>query len=270
MAVRRLTEVDRDAMERLLRQDPVQNLFLLGVLEAQPVHSAHWYGVADAGAPRALIALFPGRLVVPWCPDVADAVALARRIPASAHARMIVGPRDACDAIWSVWGTKAAPACHFDQRLYTCAKPSSEPQDTGVRLATLADQTEVMRNARAMEIEDLGRDPATEDPGSFANSTVDRIHDGRTWVSGPLGSIVFQVSVGTRSDHGCQVGGTWVPIEQRGRGVATRAMRTVTARLLLQHPIVTLHVNEANTPAVSAYERAGYHRGAAYRLIRID
>jgi len=270
VSVRRLTEVDRDVMERLLLQDPVQNLFLLGVLEAQPVHRAHWYGVADAGAPRALIALFPGRLVVPWCPDAADAATIARRIPASAHARMIVGPRDACDAIWSVWRTKTAPACHFDQRLYTCGTPSPEPHDDQVRLATLADQTDVMRNARAMEIEDLGRDPVTEDPSSFANSTVDRINDGRTWVSGAPGAICFQVSVGTRTGQGCQVGGTWVSPKLRGQGIATRAMRAVTARLLLQHPLVTLHVNEANTPAVSAYERAGYHRGAAYRLIRID
>ena len=78
---------------------------------------------------------------------------------------------------------------------------------------------------------------------------------------------MFQVNVGATHARGCQVGGTWVPRADRGRGLASAGVAATCRWLLARYPRVTLHVNEANGPAVRVYEKAGFRRDAAFRLI---
>jgi predicted GNAT family acetyltransferase len=40
-------------------------------------------------------------------------------------------------------------------------------------------------------------------------------------------------------------------------------------RLLARRPLVSLHVNEANGPAVRVYEKVGFDRADAFRLITV-
>lgn len=119
-----------------------------------------------------------------------------------------------------------------------------------------------------MEVEDLGRSPLS-DPEAHEAAVRERIRNGKTWVIERDGRIVFQINVGTATALGCQVGGTWVPRDLRGAGLATAGMRELCRRLLKRHPYVSLHVNEANTPAVRVYENAGFVRSAPYRLITV-
>jgi predicted GNAT family acetyltransferase len=46
-------------------------------------------------------------------------------------------------------------------------------------------------------------------------------------------------------------------------------MEELCRRLLRRHGVVTLHVNEANLPAVRVYENAGFERQASFRLITV-
>jgi hypothetical protein len=80
---------------------------------------------------------------------------------------------------------------------------------------------------------------------------------------------LFTINVGTRSHLGCQIGGTYVPLAHRGKGLATAATAAVVRDLLKRHPRVTLHVNEANQPAVRVYEKIGFERSVPYRLATV-
>ena len=63
--------------------------------------------------------------------------------------------------------------------------------------------------------------------------------------------------------------GTWVPPGFRGHGYATEGVRALCQRLLDDHPVITLHVNEANHPAVRVYEKVGFVRTSPFRLLTV-
>ncbi len=121
-----------------------------------------------------------------------------------------------------------------------------------------------------MEEEDLGRNPRRAYRELHDQSVRDRIRQGKTWVLERNGQIVFQINAGSSvTPIGCQVGGTYVPPEHRGNGYAVVGMRALCRRLLQHNNAVTLHVNEANLPAVRTYERAGFTRAAPFRLVMV-
>lgn len=260
--VTRLGAADEPSLERLLGTAPLVNLFLRGFLAAHPVGSAWWYGV---GAPlRAVVMVVPARLAVPFAPDPADAARLGAHLRGNFSPSLVVGPRAATDALWVQW-SGATPRRRNDQRLFVCSEVAPLPAPEGFRRATAADAERIALQAARMELEELGRDPLREDPVHHGRVVRERIRDGRTYVVVREGDgIVFQVNVGTMHPDGCQLGGTYVPPAHRGRGLGARGI-AATCRALGAR--VTLHVDEANHPAVAAYQRAGFVPDAAFRLL---
>ncbi len=269
MTVQRLNHVHEPAVAALLRADPVQNLFLLGFLDASSLSRGFWYGTFDQGRLTSTALILPARLAVPWAPAPADAGAIGEHLRGRHPASMMVGPREACDALWEAWIEGIVPDRFYDQRLYVCRDALEGPPIAGFRKAHLGEWQAIAANAGRMEEEDLGRNPAADFPELHEQVVRDRIRNGKTWVIERDKRILFQINVGTATPIGCQVGGTWVPPEFRGQGLATDGMKELVRRLLPKHSIVTLHVNEANTPAVKVYENAGFERHAPFRLITV-
>lgn len=269
---RRLDPSDEPAIEELLQTAPVLNLFLLGFLSVHPVDRAWWYGI-DAGTGDGrlggVVMILPGRLAVPFCPDPVLASALGKTLRQLHRPCMLVGPREACDQMWAIWGRSAPTLRHYDQRLYVLETPPPGAEPEGFRRARESDVPTVAAWSSAMTLEDLGFDPAEESPTAHRTTVQDRVRAGRTWVLQREGSIVFQINVGTVSRRGCQVGGTYVPPAERGRGYASSGVAATCRRLLASHPRVTLHVNEANLPAVRVYEKVGFVRSEPMRLITV-
>jgi uncharacterized protein len=261
----RLAISDEPAMEALLGRDPVTNLFLVGFLAVHPVDRSWWYGV---GAPlRALALVLPGRLAVPYAADPADAASLGRHLRAQHLPSMVVGPREASDRLWASWTGGRAARRRYDQRLYELAQAPPGDDPPGFRGAVAAEWSIVAQQAARMEIEDIGVDPRAENPKLHDAVVQERVRAGRTFVIERDGAIVFQVNVGTSHRTGAQIGGTYVPPAHRGAGLAKAGVAATARRVLLNHPRVTLHVNEANEPAVRVYERVGFERREAFRLI---
>ena len=183
----------------------------------------------------------------------------------------MVGPRADCDALWSAWSGSRAWIRRYDQRLYVRRSLASDTGDAppGFRRAIERDIDRIADQAAAMEIEDLGVDPRADGLAAHRAAVQERVRSGRTWVIEAQGEIVFQVHAGTLSERGCQLGGTYVPPSQRGRGWGRAGMRAVSAQLLRRCPLVTLHVNESNRPAVRAYEASGFIADAPMRLITV-
>jgi GNAT superfamily N-acetyltransferase len=274
--VRRLRADAEPALEELLERDRVTNLFPLGFLGTNEMSAATWYGVWTGGrvlrsGSEGLLAaalLLPGRLVVPFGdPEACGAIGASlkgRHSPC-----MLVGPREASDALWKAWAGRTPTRVCYDQRLYACTESPKGEGAPGLRRALDREWEAVAANAARMEEEDLLRNPAAIDHKLHGAVVRGRIQDGRTWVWERDGQLVFQINVGTVTTWGCQVGGTYVPPEWRGQGIARRCMIELMWRLLPVHQMVTLHVNEANAPAVRVYERSGFVAHAPFRLITV-
>lgn len=271
MNVRALDLHHVDALEELLLADVEVNLFLLGMLETWPRVVANWYGIFSAAGRLTSTALvFPGRLVVPWAPEPSEARALGWHMAKHHPPCMIVGPRGASDELWSAWASSLPTRCWFDQRLYVCRQVAGRPSVPGFRKARMSEWQVLASNAGKMEAEDLGRDPYRAEPSAFERAVKARIERGDTWVIERDGQLVFQINVGSQTVWGTQVGGTYVPPKYRGNGYAVEGTAALCCQLFRAGcRMITLHVNEANIPAVRTYERVGFERGAAFRLITL-
>lgn len=269
MRVERLSPVHEPAIEELLSERPIVNLFLQSFLDAAPMDQVFWYGALDGDRALGCALVLAGHLACPYAPPPAVAAAIGRHLRGLHAPCMMVGPRATVDALWASWAVGIQPARWLDQRLYVC--DATPPLDAPVRLARLNEAPRIAELARQMEVEDLGRDPGADDPAHHLQVVRTRIEQGRTWVlHDERGEIAFVLTSGAHTAAGCQVGGTFVPKALRGRGLATRGTAGVVRRLLRHHRRVTLHVNEANTPAVRCYERVGFVRADPYRLITVE
>lgn len=269
MAVTRLSMADEDALRRCLEGDRLQNVFPIGFLDASTLQRGLWWGFVDGGTVRAAVMLVPGRLAVPWSPDPAHAAEIGAVLRQRSPPCLTVGPRAACDALWGTFGRGSTPERFYHQRLYVSRAPPGPNDVPGFRAARPEEWRVLADYASQMEIEDLGRDPAAVDPESHEAIVRDRIRNERTWVIERDGAIVFTINIGLFTADGCQVGGTFVPPAHRGRGIAKDGMRALVAHLRARFPAVTLHVNEANRPAVRTYEAVGFTRHAPFRLITV-
>lgn len=267
--VERLTQADEAGIRRLLEQDVVVNLFLLGFLAAHPVSRGGWYGAFEDGELCGVALLLPRRLAVPYCPDPHDAARIGAHLFHIRTPTLMVGPREATDALWKEWARGRRGRAHFDQRLYVLTEAPPGPETDGFRRATYPEWPVIADFSAAMEREDLGVDPVGADPQLHDHIVKERVKAGRTWVIERDGAIVFQVNVGTQHAEGAQIGGTYVPPAHRSQGLAQQGIAALGGRLLRRAPRVTLHVNEANVAAVKVYERCGFMRDAPFRLITI-
>lgn len=269
MNVVRLSNHHDAALEELLLEDPVVNLFLLGVMSQTAIEAVPWYAVVEEERLRAVLFLTPDRLAVPWAPDRRLAEALAMHVRWRHAPCPMVGPREACDAIWGLWAVSTKPDRYYDQRLYIAEQPCEGPPVEGFRQARVEELGVIAANSAKMEREDVGRDPERDDPAGHRRTVESRIRRGAVYVIERRGQIVFQINLGMATPWGAQVGGTYVPDAWRGQGLAKDGMRALLRTLLPRYGRVTLHVNEANLPAVRVYEASGFVPSAAYRLIML-
>jgi RimJ/RimL family protein N-acetyltransferase len=270
---RRLDRSDEHAIEELLDVDVTTNLFLLAYLSIHPVDRAHWYGSFTPNQSDQLAAavlVVPGRLAVPFARTEDAARELGSLLRSRHPPSMVVGPRVTSDAMWSTWAPEARVIRWYDQRLYVLHRPAPAARPMGFRRAMEDDIPEVDALSAAMEIEDTGIDPRAESAQAHRMAVQERVRSGRTYLIERGGEIVFQVHVGTVSSRGCQVGGTYVPPRHRGKGLGGAGVAATCDTLLRSYPLVTLHVNEANRPAVAVYERCGFQRSTPMRLLTVQ
>jgi len=180
---------------------------------------------------------------------------------------LVVGPRAAVDALWASWRPSAEVVRAHDQHLYVCDAVRELSTPPGFRLARPAEWPTIAALSAAMEAEDTGRHPLRDDADAFIETIRSRIAREATWVIDRGEGLVFVLHAGTRSALGAQIGGTFVPPAARGQGLATAGVRATTSALLRDVPVVTLHVDERNTPAVRTYQAANYRAYAPMRLL---
>ncbi len=272
--VRVLRDADRPQVDEALAADPVSAAFVAGRVASHGVSrwrlGAQLWGYTPHGALTGLC--FSGANLIPLSvdPDAVSAFASMAREQGRVCSS-IVGPAAAVLPLWTelsaVWGEpREVRAC---QPLLATATAPEVPGDPAVRLATLADFDALLPACVAMYTEEVGVSPLDWDGGSGYRARVaELIRAGRCFVRTEDGDVVFKAELGAVSRRAAQVQGVWVRPDRRGQGLATAGMAAVVAAALASTaPVVSLYVNDYNTPARAVYERCGFTRVGTFATV---
>jgi uncharacterized protein len=143
------------------------------------------------------------------------------------------------------------------------------PPDPLVRKVRLDELDTLLPASVAMFTEEVGVSPVGPDGGAAYRARVaELIRAGRSFARIEDGQVVFKAEIGAVTTLACQVQGVWVPPELRGRGHATRGMAAVAAEAMRAvAPVVSLYVNDFNTPARAAYRRVGFTEAGTFMSV---
>jgi uncharacterized protein len=272
--VRPLAAPDLDAFLQLTAQDPVVNVFAdyrarTTNLEPRWLGGEMWGRFVDGDL---VAACHVGANLVPVQASADDARTFAERaLTRGRTVSTIVGPHDAVRVLWDglagSWGRPRET--RWEQpHLELSGAPLVEP-DPGVRRTTREDLDELYPACVAMYTEEVGVSPEYGGGADLYRARVTQLMN-RGWSFARFddGRLVFKAEVACASPYAAQVQGVWVPPDRRGEGLAISGMAAV-ADLVRREiaPVVSLYVNEWNTPARRAYASVGFRETARFSTV---
>ncbi|QNE79131.1 GNAT family N-acetyltransferase [Streptomyces finlayi] len=266
---------DLGAALAILESEPVANAFVtsrvqVAGLDPWRLGGEMWGWYAD-GRLRSLC--YSGANLVPICatPEAIRAFAdRARR--AGRRCSSIVGPAGPTTQLWRLlepgWGP--AREVRANQPLMVTEHPSADVEpDPHVRRIGKEEMDVLLPACVAMFTEEVGISPMAGDGGLLYQARVaELIASGRSFARIEDGKVVFKAEIGAATTLACQIQGVWVAPEHRGRGLSETGMAAVLRYALADvAPIVSLYVNDYNTPARKAYARVGFRETGAFMSV---
>ena len=264
-AVRLLDERDRDAVLAICDRDPVMHVFVSSRVRALGLEpsrlGAQMWGHGPGGRLESLC--YSGANLVPVAatPDAVAAFA-DRALRQGRRCSSVVGPADEVQALWAVLRPRWGPAREVRavQPVMVINGPPLVAPDPLVRRVRLDELDILWPACVAMFTEEVGISPTIGDGGaSYRARLVQLIRSGRAFARIEDGKVIFKAEIGAATPQACQVQGVWVRPEYRGQGLAAPGMAAVVVEAARSiAPVVSLYVNDFNTPARAAYRRAGF------------
>ncbi|MDV9200670.1 MULTISPECIES: GNAT family N-acetyltransferase [unclassified Streptomyces] len=266
---------DLGAALAVLESEPVANAFVtsrvqIAGLDPWRLGGEMWGWYAD-GRLRSLC--YSGANLVPICatPEAVRAFAdRARR--AGRRCSSIVGPAEPTAQLWRLlepgWGP--AREVRANQPLMVTENPSADvTPDPLVRRIRKDEMDVLMPACVAMFTEEVGISPLAGDGGLLYQARVaELIGAGRSFARIDDGKVVFKAEIGAATPQACQIQGVWVAPEHRGRGLSETGMAAVLRYALADvAPVVSLYVNDYNTPARRSYARVGFKETGAFMSV---
>ena len=264
-ALRLLTDRDRAEALALCDRDPIANVFVKARLQASGLDpmrlGAQVWGFHEAG--QLVSFCYVGANMVPVQAGHAALAAFAERARKQGRrCSSIAGPADAVGDLWrhlEPYWDRPREIRDRQPLMAIASEPLVDP-DPDVRLVRPGEVGILLPASVAMFTEEVGVSPIGVDGGAAYRARVtELVASGRSLAKIEAGQVVFKAEIGAVTAQACQVQGVWVPPELRGRGHASRGMAAVVrfARRSLA-PVVSLYVNDFNTPARAAYRRVGF------------
>ncbi|MET7416457.1 GNAT family N-acetyltransferase [Streptomyces rubiginosohelvolus] len=266
---------DLGAALAILESEPVANAFVtsrvqVAGLDPWRLGGEMWGWYAD-GRLRSLC--YSGANLVPICagPEAVRAFAdRARR--AGRRCSSIVGPAEPTTQLWRLLEPSWGPAREVrgNQPLMVTESLSADITPDPLVRRIRKDEMEVLMPACvAMFTEEVGISPLAGDGGLLYQARVaELISTGRSFARIDDGKVVFKAEIGAATPQACQIQGVWVAPEHRGKGLSETGMAAVLRYALADvAPVVSLYVNDYNTPARKAYQRVGFREVGAFMSV---
>jgi predicted GNAT family acetyltransferase len=273
-ALRVLDGRDLVAVEALLARDPVAHVFLTSRVRAAGLDpwrlgGEMWGYVVDGELVSVCLA---GANLVPAEATPAAVRAFAERAKRQGRrCSSIVGPAEEVLPLWGLLEPAWGPAreVRANQLLMATGYPPLVAADPGVRRARPDELDVVLPACVAMFTEEVGVSPYLGDGGvAYRARVADLVGSGRAFARIDDGTVVFKAEVGAATTEACQIQGVWVDPAMRGQGLAAPGMAAVVEQCLASvAPVVSLYVNDFNTPAVATYERVGFSRVGTFATV---
>lgn len=268
MQVRQLTSVDVPSALALANARPYSNCFLISLLERGNITGI--VGVFSGTTLVAIASTGANCVTTDLTAETASVLAshLAREGRRSAS---IVCRKPNVQLLWSAldgrWGTERA--VRESQPLLVLRHAPMIAVDPLVRRATPEELDLVFPACVHMFRDEVGIDPLANGMGTAYRERIqEMISSGRSFVRIVDGIVEFKAELGSVSSAAAQVQGVWVAPHLRGRGLAAPGMAAVAAATLAEvAPAVELYVNDFNTAAIKAYERAGFEHHDVFSTV---
>ncbi|HEX6515232.1 MAG TPA: GNAT family N-acetyltransferase [Nocardioidaceae bacterium] len=272
--LRLLGPSDLPAMFELLARDPVVNVFVdyrsrITQLDPRWLGGEMW-GYHENG--RLVSACHSAANLVPAeaTPTAIEAFA-ERAISQRRRCSTIVGPAEAVAGLWAHlephWpGPRELRWNQPHLQISTAPRVAPDPL---VRRTTAADLDLLYPACVAMYTEEVGVSPEAGGGAQMYRARVAQLI-GKGWSFARFedGRVVFKAEVAAATPYACQVQGVYVDPSRRGEGLATAGMAAVVEIALREiAPVVSLYVNEHNTPARRAYEAVGFQQTGVFATI---
>jgi predicted GNAT family acetyltransferase len=264
-AVRLLDERDRDAVLDICDRDPVMHVFVSSRVRALGLEpsrlGAQMWGHGPGGRLESLCYYGANLVPVAATPDAVAAFA-ERALRQGRRCSSVVGPADEVQALWALLRPRWGPARDVRpvQPVMVITGPPLVEPDPLVRRVRMDELDILWPACVAMFTEEVGVSPTIGDGGASYRARLQQlIRSGRAFARIEDGKVIFKAEIGAATPQACQIQGVWVRPEYRGQGVAAPGMAAVvveSARSIA--PVVSLYVNDFNTPARAAYRRAGF------------
>ena len=263
-AVRALTTADRDRALEVCARDTRTNVFVAArILDGGLATSPGAMLGYEEGAGLEAICWVSANLVPVGCDGPALAAFAAKMRRSRHHSSSVFGPSDMVLPLWEslrpAWGEPRAVRTRQPVLATDGPAPSGTPVDPRVRPARFDEVDLVVPAAAAMFTEEIGYPPYHGSAHLYRQGIASLIRRGHTFVRVEDGEIVFKADVGSVALGVAQVQGVWVAPRWRGQGLAVPAMAAVVEQVRAEiAPVVTLYVNDFNTPARATYARVGF------------
>jgi len=264
-SVRQLDERDRQAALAICERDPVTNVFVSSRIRALGVEpgrlGAQMWGHGPGGQLESLCYSGANLVTVAATPDAIVAFA-ERALRQGRRCSSVVGAAAEIQALWALLRPHWGPAREIRavQPVMVTSGPPLVSPDPGVRRVR-PDEIDILWPACvAMFTEEVGVSPVTGDGGASYRARLEQlIRSGRAFARIQDGQVIFKAEIGAVTPQVCQVQGVWVRPECRGQGLAAPGMAAVVVEASRSiAPLVSLYVNDFNSPARAAYRRVGF------------
>jgi len=263
--VRVLTARDLPDVRALLDRNPVAHCFVSARVNASGMDpwrmGGEMWGWDVDGQVVSLLHAGANLVPVETTPEARHAFA-ERALQVGRRCSSIVGSRDEVLDLWSRLSDRWGPArdSRASQPLMAIDRAPSVEPDPLVRRVRDDEIDLLLPAAIAMFTEEVGVSPVAGGASSAYRARVaEMVRSGRAFARIEDGAVVFKAEVGAATSSVCQVQGVWVAPHRRGEGLAAPAMAAVVSAARRDvSPVVSLYVNDFNTPARRSYERVGF------------
>jgi hypothetical protein len=272
-SVRALTTADRDQALEVCARDARTNVFVAArILDGGLASSPGALLGYDEGSGLESICWASANLVPVGCDGPALSAFAAKMRRWRHQCSSVFGPSQMVLPIWEElranWGPARAVRSHQPVLATAGPLPAGVPIDPLVRPARFDEVDAVMPAATAMFTEEIGYPPYRGSGHLYRQGIASLIRTGHTFVRVQDGEVVFKADVGSVALGVAQVQGVWVAPRWRGQGLAVPAMAAVVEQVRAEiAPVVTLYVNDFNTPARATYARVGFSQIGSFATV---